>query len=130
MSDLNSVILLGNLTRDPELRYIPSGDAVATFGIAVSNFYTTEEGETKESTCFVNIETWRKLAENCSKYISKGRQVVVEGRLKLDSWETPEGEKRSKLKVVANRVGFLGRPKESYYEEPFGGAEPIDISEL
>jgi len=127
MSDLNSVILLGNLTRDPELRYIPSGDAVATFGLAVSRTYTTSEGESKEETCFVDIETWRKLAENCSKYISKGRQVLVEGRLKFDSWETEEGQKRNMLKVVAYKVQFMGGPRDSYYDEP--GLEPIDMTD-
>lgn len=108
MPSVNSVFLIGNLTRDPELRYIPSGTAVASFGLAMSRAYTTQDGDRKEEVCFVDIEAWGKTAENCANYLSKGRPVCVEGSLKFDSWETEDGQKRSKLRVRANRVTFLG----------------------
>lgn len=108
MGSLNKVLLLGRLTRDPELRYTPSGTAVADFGLAVSRAYKTAEGEKKESVTFVDITVWAKKAEICAEYLSKGRQVIVEGRLELDSWETQDGQKRSKLKVVAEDVQFIG----------------------
>ena len=108
MANLNKVLLIGNLTRDPELRYIPSGAAVASFGLAINRVYTTQDGERKEEVCFVDIVTWRKTAENCANYLSKGRPVFIEGHLQFDSWETDDGQKRSKLKVVADRVQFLG----------------------
>lgn len=107
MANLNMVLLIGNLTRDPELRYIPSGAAVANFGLATNRIYTTQDGERKEEVCFVEIVAWSRTAENCANYLSKGSPVFVEGRLQFDSWETEDGQKRSKLKVVANRVQFL-----------------------
>jgi len=110
MASLNKVFLIGNLTRDPELRYTPSGTAVNKFGLAINRIYT-QDGEKKEDTCFVEIVTWGKTAENCQNYLSKGRPILVEGRLQFSSWETPEGQKRSKLEVVAERVQFLGGPR-------------------
>jgi len=112
MPSLNRVLLMGNLTRDPELRYIPSGTAVANFGLAVNRFYTTQDGERKEETCFVDIEAWGKTAENCANYLTKGRLVFIEGRLRFHSWETEDGQKRSKLSVRAFRVQFLGGRRE------------------
>lgn len=108
MANLNKVFLIGNLTRDPELRYIPSGTAVANFGLATNRVYTTQDGERKEEVCFVDIVTWAKTAENCANYLSKGSPIFIEGRLQYDSWETEDGQKRSKLRVVADRVQFLG----------------------
>lgn len=108
MASLNRVFLIGNLTRDPELRYIPSGTAVASFGLAVNRAYTSREGERKEEVCFVDVVTWAKTAENCANYLAKGRPVFIEGRLQYDTWETEDGQKRSKLKVVGDRVQFLG----------------------
>ena len=109
MASLNKVLLMGNLTRDPELRYIPSGTAVAKFGLAVNRDYTDRaSGEKKEDVCFVDITVWGKQAENCNQYLSKGRQVFIEGRLEFSSWETKEGEKRSRLEVIGERVTFLG----------------------
>ena len=112
MPSMNRVFLMGNLTRDPELRYIPSGTAVANFGLAVNRTYTTREGESKDEVCFVEIVTWSKTAENCANYLTKGRPVLVEGRLQYQSWETDDGQKRSKLEVVADRVQFLGGRRE------------------
>ncbi len=128
MANLNMVLLIGNLTRDPELRYIPSGTAVANFGLATNRIYTTQDGERKEEVCFVEIVVWSKTAENCANYLSKGSPVFIEGRLQFDSWETEDGQKRSKLKVVANRVQFLsGRREEGAPgAEGMGGPEADD----
>jgi len=110
MAGLNRVFLMGNLTRDPELRYVPSGAPVATFGLAVSRRYVTQQGEKKDEVCFVRVVVFGKQAESCSQHLSKGRLVFIEGRLQYRSWEQ-EGQKRSSLDVVADRVQFLGGPK-------------------
>ena len=106
MPNFNKVILMGNLTRDPELRYTPSGSPVCEFGLAVNRSYTSG-GEKREETCFVDITMWGKRGEVVSRYFSKGRPILVEGRLKYDSWESPEG-RRSKLVVVAENFEFCG----------------------
>ncbi len=113
MSTLNRVFLMGNLTRDPEVRYTPSGTAVGDLGMAVNETYKNKAGENVESTVFVDVEVWARQAETCAEYLYKGSPVFVEGRLKLDQWESPQGEKRSKLRVRADRVQFLGTPKRS-----------------
>jgi single-strand DNA-binding protein len=106
MADYNKVILLGRLTRDPELRYTPGGTAVATFGLAVNN--RIKQGEDwKEETCFIDIVAFGRQAENCSEYLSKGSAVLVDGRLKYSKWEDKEGQTRTKLEVVANNVQFM-----------------------
>ena len=113
MASYNKVLLMGNLTRDPEVRYTPKGTAVAALGLAVNRVYTTEAGEQKEEVTFVDIEVWGRQAETAGEYLSKGRPVFIEGRLRLDSWEDKEsGQKRNKLKVVAERVQFLGAPRQ------------------
>lgn len=106
MASLNRIFLMGNLTRDPELRYTPSGAAVASFGLAVNRKYKQGE-EWKEEVCFVDINVWGKQAEACAEYLNKGRGVLVEGRLSYRTWETQEGQRRSKHEVVADRVHFL-----------------------
>ncbi|NOU35487.1 MAG: single-stranded DNA-binding protein [Kiritimatiellaceae bacterium] len=111
MSTLNRVFLMGNLTRDPEVRYTPSGTAVGDLGLAINESYKNKAGETVESTVFVDVEVWARQAETCAEYLYKGSPVFVEGRLKLDQWTNPQGEKRSKLRVRADRVQFLGAPK-------------------
>lgn len=108
MASLNKVMLIGNLTRDPEVRYTPSGRAVAEMGLAVNDNYKDREGNLVERTCFVDIEVWGRQAENCAEYLSRGAPCFVEGSLKLEQWETKQGEKRSKLRVRAVRVQFLG----------------------
>jgi single-strand DNA-binding protein len=114
MASYNKVLLMGNLTRDPEVRYTPKGTAIANLGLAVNRVYTTETGEQKEEVTFVDIEVWGRQAETAGQYLSKGRPVFVEGRLRLDSWEDKEsGQKRNRLKVVAERVQFLGAPRGS-----------------
>ncbi len=109
MASFNKVLLMGNLTRDPELRYTASGAAVASFGLAVNRKYKAGD-EWKEEVCFVDITVWAKQAENCAEYLHKGSPVFLEGRLNFQSWETDTGQKRNKLEVVANNIQFLGRP--------------------
>ena len=107
MANLNKVLLIGNLTADPELRYTPNGTAVADLRLAV-NRYSSRSEDKRDDTVFVDVVVWQKQAENCSQYLSKGRPVFIEGRLQLDTWESPQGEKRSKIRVVAENVQFLG----------------------
>lgn len=118
MASLNKAFLLGNLTRDPELRYVPSGAPVATFGLAVNRRFVTQQGEKKDEVCFVRIVIFGKQAESCSQYLSKGRLVFVEGRLQYRSWEQQDGQKRSSLDVVAERVQFLGGSRASSDTQP------------
>ncbi|VGO20340.1 single-stranded DNA-binding protein [Pontiella sulfatireligans] len=110
MASYNRVLLMGNLTRNPEIRYTPSGTAVADLGMAVSDNYKNQAGETVERTCFVDVVVWGRQAETSAEYLHKGSPVFVEGRLQLDQWEGQQGEKRSKLRVRADRVQFLGSP--------------------
>jgi len=112
MASLNKVFLIGNLTRDPELRYTPSGAAVASFGLAVNRKYRQGD-DLKEDVCFVDITVWNKQAETCTEYLSKGSPILVEGRLNYRTWETDEGQKRSKLDVVAMNVQFLPKGGDS-----------------
>lgn len=106
MPSFNKVILAGHLTRDPELKYTASGSPVADFGLAMNRKYKSGE-ELKEEVCFVDVTVWGSQGENCTKYLTKGKACLVEGYLKLDTWESDQG-KRSKIKVVANSVQFLG----------------------
>ncbi len=108
MASFNRVILMGNLTRDPELRYTPTGTPVVECGLAVNNRRKTPTGEWVEEPCFVDITLWQRQAEIASEYLSKGSPVLIEGHLKLDSWTTNDGQKRSKLRVVGERLQLLG----------------------
>jgi len=107
MSNLNKVMLMGNLTRDPEVKYTPKGTAVGNLSIAINDSYKAQDGTIKETVTYVDIEVWGRQAENCKQYLVKGRPIFVEGKLKLEQWEQ-EGQKRSRLKVNAERVQFLG----------------------
>src|SRR3954469_15777255 len=108
-ASFNKVILAGNLTRDPELRYTPSGMAVTDIGLAVNDRRKNQNGEWVEETTFVDITLWGRTAEICSEYCTKGTSLLIEGRLKLDSWDDKQsGQKRSKLKVVGERMQMLG----------------------
>jgi len=106
-ASLNKVLLIGNLTRDPELRYVPSGTAVATFTIAINRVYTSQAGEKKEEVSFIRIVVWGRRAEVCGEYLSKGSPVFIEGRLQSRSWEGQDGQKRSTTEVIADNVQFL-----------------------
>jgi single-strand DNA-binding protein len=113
MANLNRVLLIGNLTRDPEVRYTPKGTAVAEIGLAINRTYSGEDGEKKEETTFVDVTLWARQAETAGQYLKKGRQVFIEGRLQLDTWDDKQtGQKRSRLRVVCENFQFLGsRPE-------------------
>lgn len=117
-ASLNKVFLMGNLTRDPELRYIPSGTAVANFTVAVSRAFKSPSGEKKEEVSFIRVIIWGKMAEICGEYLTKGRPVLVEGRLRSRSWEAQDGQKRNTLEVVASSVQFLGARTEGKKPAP------------
>lgn len=128
MTGLNHVILIGNLTRDPELRQIPSGTSVADLGLATNEHYRTSNGDIAETTCFVDIVTWGKQAENCNKYLRKGSPIFVEGKLQLDQWKTDDGHSRSKLRVKANRVRFLSKNSDAQKKSSADKESAITIS--
>ena len=108
MASLNKVFLMGNLTRDPELRYTPGGLAVASFGIAINRAWTAKSGEQKEDVCYVDINIFGRRAEVVGEYFSKGSPIFIEGRLQFNQWETKDGQKRSTLRVVADNFQFIG----------------------
>lgn len=110
MASLNKVLLIGNLTRDPELKYTPQGTAVCDFSIALNEKFKAKDGSWQEKVHFIDIAAWGRTAEVCGEYLRKGRPVFVEGRLQQDRWEQPDGQKRSKIRVTADRVQFLGGP--------------------
>lgn len=110
MAGINKVIIVGNLGRDPEMRYTPSGSPVTSFSVAVSRRWRTPEGENREETEWFNVECWNKLAETANEYLQKGRQVFIEGRFRTESWDDKNtGEKRYRTKVVANEMQMLGQ---------------------
>jgi single-strand DNA-binding protein len=109
MASFNKVILLGNLTRDPEVRYTPKGSAVCDLGIAVNRSYTLDSGEKREEVTYVDVVLWARLAEIAGEYLKKGRPVFIEGRLQLDTWDDKQsGQKRSKLRVIGETMQLLG----------------------
>lgn len=107
MASLNRVFLIGNLTKDPELRYTPNGMAVVNLRLAVNHRFKDRSGELKQDTCFINIVVWDKQAETCNQYLQKGRPVLIEGRLQSRSWQDKEGKNRTVIEVRADRVVFL-----------------------
>ena len=125
MANFNKVYLIGNLTRDPELRVTPKGTAICQFGLAVNRQFKDESGAMRDDTTFVDIEAWGKQGETISKYCTKGRPLFVEGRLKLDQWEDKtSGQKRSKMKVVLENFQFLGTGQRD--GAPGGGGGEFD----
>jgi len=109
MASFNKVILLGNLTRDPEVRYTPKGSAVCDLGVAVNRQYTLDSGEKREEVTFVDVVLWSRLAEIAGEYLKKGRPIFIEGRLQLDTWDDKQsGQKRSKLRVIGETMQLLG----------------------
>lgn len=117
MTGLNKVMIIGNLGADPEMRYTADGNALTNFRVAASRNYTTPDGERREETEWFSVVAWRKLAEQCSQFLQKGRRVYVEGRLRTRSWDTPDGQKRYRTEVVADRVLFLDRPSGAPFPE-------------
>lgn len=128
MASLNKVILIGNLTRDPEVRFTPNGTPVANFGLAINRKWTNKQGEKVEGVDYINIVVWGRLAELCGDYISKGSPVAVDGRLQSRSWETEDGSKRSTIEVVAENVQFLGR-KPSERDSDFA-PDNVEVGEI
>src|SRR6185503_2239151 len=125
MASLNKVFLIGNLTKPPELRYTPSGTAVADIRLAVNRNYTTQGGEKREDTCFLTIVVWGKQAESCGEYLDKGSPILVEGRLQTREWEAKDGGKRTVIEVVAERVQFMGRGRAAAPATVPASAEPF-----
>jgi len=108
MTELNKIILIGRLTRDPELRYTPGGAAVAELRLAANHTYRTRDNEKREEVCFFDVSIFGRSAETAKQYLQKGREVLVEGRLKFDTWEGQDGQKRSKHSIFADRFQFIG----------------------
>lgn len=124
MASFNKVILAGNLTRDPELRFTPKGTAIAKIGLAINRVWKTDTGESKEEVTFVDVDIFGRTAENVSNYLRKGSPVLIEGRLRLDSWEDKQtNQKRSRLTVVAETVQFLSSPRSSESGGGYSGGE-------
>ena len=122
MANLNKVMLIGNLTRDPELRYTPSGKAVADISLAINRVWVNDAGQKQEDTTFVDVTLWGRQAELAQQYLTKGRGAYIEGRLQMDTWDDKEtGKKRSKLKVVGDSLQFLPDGRGG---APTGGAAP------
>lgn len=114
MASYNKVMLMGNLTRDPEIRYTPKGSAVADLGLAVNRVYTTENNERREEVTYIDVVLWARLAELASQYLSKGRAVFIEGRLQMDTWEDKQtGQKRSKIRVVGETMQFIDSKRDN-----------------
>jgi single-strand DNA-binding protein len=126
MASLNKVILIGNLGGDPEMRYTPDGKAVTSFRMATSNRYTTSAGESREETDWFRITVWGRQAESCNQFLTKGKQVYVEGRLHARNWQGQDGQMRTSLEVTANRVLFLGARAVAALPEE-GELEPEDL---
>ena len=134
MASYNKVILIGNLTRDPELKYLPSGTAVANLGLAVNRNYTDRQsGEKKEEVCFVDVEAFGRTAEIINEYFQKGRPILIEGRLRHRSWETDDGQRRSKHDVFVERFEFVGSRQDSAegaaYSQPSSSGPTQTVSE-
>ncbi|MBU1862959.1 MAG: single-stranded DNA-binding protein [Candidatus Omnitrophica bacterium] len=117
-ANLNKVFVIGNLTRDPELRYVPSGQAVTSFTVAVNRVYKDQAGEKKEEATFLRVVTWGKRAEVCNEYLKKGSSVFVEGRLQSRNWQAQDGSKRTTMEIVAQSVQFLARSGSGRKEAP------------
>jgi single-strand DNA-binding protein len=136
MASFNKVLLIGNLTRDPELRYTPAGTAVANIRMATNRKFKDRNGEMKDETCFVTVVAWDKQAEVCNQYLRKGSPLFVEGRLQSRSWEGQDGKKKSVTEVRAERIQFLGSGSRSVGQSSEGAQEhavedkPVDVSGL
>ena len=125
MASFNTVMLLGNCTRDPEVKYTPKGSAVTDLGLAVNRFYPTDNGEKREETTFVDVTMWGRQAEIAGEYLKKGRPVFIEGRLQLDTWDDKQtGQKRSKLRVVCENFQLLGSRDGGPAPEGSSGSAP------
>ncbi len=129
MANLNKVFLIGNLTKDPELRYTPGGTAVANLRIATNRSYKDKSGELKQEACFLTVVAWDKQAEVCNQYLHKGSPLFVEGRLQSRSWDGPDGKKRTVIEVRAERIQFLGAGPQGQGASRSPAAEPMPAEE-
>jgi single-strand DNA-binding protein len=142
MASLNKVMIIGNVGNEPEMRFTPNGNPVTSFRVATNRIYTSPEGERKQETEWFSVVAWNKLAEQCNQFLTKGRLVYAEGRLRTHSWEGQDGQKRYRTEIIANRVTFLDRQTsaslpedkvdeansgEKIDETETGGLEPDDI---
>ncbi len=133
MASLNKVMIIGNLGSDPEMRFTPNGNPVTSFSIATNRVYTTSEGERKQETEWFTVVAWNKLAEQCNQFLTKGRLVYAEGRLRTRTWEGQDGQKHYRTEIIANSVTFLDRqatvplPEGKAEEGESGELEPEDI---
>ncbi len=133
MASLNKVMIIGNLGSEPEMRFTPNGSPVTSFRVATNRVYTTAEGERKQETEWFTVVAWNKLAEQCNQFLTKGRLVYAEGRLRTRTWESQDGQKHYRTEIIANRVTFLDRqaaaplPDERVEEAEVGELEPEDI---
>ncbi len=133
MVSVNKMIIIGNLGSEPEMRFTPNGRPVTSFSVATNWRYTTVEGERREETEWFTVVTWGKLAEQCNQFLTKGRLIYVEGRLRTHIWESQDGQKRHRNEIVANRVSFLDRqaaaalPEEKAVE---GGGEELEPGDI
>ncbi len=134
MVSLNKIMLIGNVGTDPEMRFTPNGSSVTSFRIATNRVFTTSEGERKQETEWFTVVAWRKLAESCNQFLTKGQRVYVEGSLRTRTWEGQDGQKRSRVEVIANRVLFLDKQavaplpsEEGAPEIPEDMVEPEDL---
>ena len=136
MAGLNKMLVIGNLGSDPEMRYTPNGNPVTSFSLATGRTYTTSSGERRQETEWFRVVAWNQLAERCNQYLTKGRRVYVEGRLKSDTWTGQDGQSRSRNEIIANMVLFLdksggepggeeGAPSPESKDEPMGDAEDL-----
>ena len=128
MASLNKVMIIGNVGNDPEMRFTPNGNPVTSFRVATNWVYTTPEGERKQETEWFTVVTWNKLAEQCNQFLTKGRLVYVEGRLRTRTWESQDGQKHYRTEIVANRVTFLDRQVSAPLPEE-GAREAEKVSE-
>ena len=126
MASLNKIMLIGNVGSDPEMRYTPNGKAVTSFRMATNRRYTTSSGESKEETEWFRVNVWGRQAESCNQFLSKGKRVYVEGRLRSQNWEGQDGQMRTSLEVSANRVIFLDKAAPVPLPEE-GALEPEDL---
>ena len=131
MANLNKVMIIGNVGTDPEMRFTPNGNPVTSFRVATSRFFTNPEGERKQETEWFTVTAWNKLAESCNQYLAKGRRAYVEGRLRSRVWEGQDGQKRTQVEIVAERVLFLDRQAAvAPLKEESKGDEEIEAEDL
>jgi single-strand DNA-binding protein len=130
MAGLCKAMIIGNLGRDPEMRYTPTGKPVTTFRVAVNRVYNTADGDRREETEWFTVIAWNRLAETCNEVLSKGRKVFVEGRLQTRSWEGQDGQRRTSVEIVASNMVLLDRPKAATLEEEVVGEGDLEAEDL